>query len=269
LLNLINNSVKFTEQGCIEASITQLRKDSSSAVLRFSVADTGIGIEKEKLTKIFDSFFQIDGSYTKKYQGTGLGLAIVKNLTNLMGGDVSVQSSAGKGTRFDIDITFKIEAKAYKVAEKPSEEVLPPSTAGAGMSALIVEDDQISAKLAMLMARKQGFKTSHASSGVKAIEMIEKEKFDLVLMDIQLPEMDGMTAIKLIKQRRSEGFQNYDVMIIALTAYALSGDREKFIEAGADEYISKPFNETDFIEKICFVLKKRSESKRLSSESKG
>ncbi len=269
LFNLINNSVKFTERGCIEASITQLGRDSSSATLRFSIADTGIGIEKEKLTKIFDSFFQIDGSYTKKYQGTGLGLAIVKNLTNLMGGDVSVQSSAGKGTRFDIDIAFKIEAKTYKAAEKSSEGVLPPSMAGAGMSALIVEDDQISAKLAMLMAQKQGFKTSHASNGVKAIEMIEREKFDLVLMDIQLPEMDGMTAIKLIKRRCSEGIENYCVMIIALTAYALSGDREKFMEAGADEYIAKPFNEIDFAEKICSVLKKRSDNKRLLSKSKG
>ncbi len=249
LFNLINNSIKFTEKGSIEAGIEQLHKTDGNALLRFSVTDTGIGIEKEKLSKIFDTFFQIDDSYTKKYQGTGLGLAIVKNLVNLMGGDINVQSAAGLGTRFDIDISFKIEENIESAGNKKTPGTVVKQKFGEGLKALIVEDDNISARLADLIIKKYGFTTRIVTTGLKAIELISEEKFDIVLMDIQLPEMDGLSAINLIKSKK-EADGNFKVPVIALTAYALSGDREKFIEAGANDYLSKPFTEDKLIEKI-------------------
>ncbi|HBC76601.1 MAG: hypothetical protein A2008_10375 [Candidatus Wallbacteria bacterium GWC2_49_35] len=271
LFNLINNSVKFTEKGYIEAGVEQLEKDGDTALLRFSVSDTGIGIEKEKLSKIFESFFQIDDSYTKKYQGTGLGLAIVKNLANLMGGEVSVKSAAGRGTRFDIDIPFKIsERYIYSPDEKISGAGDELKMSAAGMKALIVEDDQISAKLASVILKKNGFEPVTAYNGRQALDLIEKNKFAVVLMDIQLPEIDGLTAIKLIKSRGASEEQ-FRVPVIALTAYALSGDREKFTEAGADDYISKPFVEEDLTKKIFNLIKKRNENsgeKRAENASK-
>lgn len=260
LFNLINNSVKFTEKGFIEASVEQLKKDGDTALLRFGVSDTGIGIEKEKLSKIFESFFQIDGSYTKKYQGTGLGLAIVKNLANLMGGEVSVKSAAGSGTRFDIDIPFKISENIMRAAEEKKSGASPDVIVkAAGMKALIVEDDQVSAKLASVILKKNGFEPVTAYNGRQALELIEKNKFAVVLMDIQLPEIDGLTAIKLIKSRGASEEQ-FRVPVIALTAYALSGDREKFTEAGADDYISKPFIEEDLTNKIFNLIKARNEN---------
>ena len=249
LFNLINNSIKFTEKGSIEIGVEQIHKIDGNALLRFSVTDTGIGIEKEKLSKIFDIFFQIDDSYTKKYQGTGLGLAIVKNLVNLMGGVINVQSAVELGTRFDIDISFKYEQNIENDANKKTSGNIIKQKFGEGLKALIVEDDNISARLADLIVKKYGFATCLVTSGLKAIESINKEKFDIVLMDIQLPEMDGLSAINLIKSKKTDD-NNFKVPVIALTAYALSGDREKFIEAGADDYLSKPFTEDKLIEKI-------------------
>lgn len=252
LFNLINNAIKFTEKGFVEAGLEQLKISRDTALVRFSVSDSGIGIEKEKLSKIFESFFQIDGSYTKKYQGTGLGLAIVKNLAGLMGGEVSVKSAPGSGTRFDIDIPFKI-VESFKpsdngAADRSAAESLSEAIKG-GTKALIVEDDRISARLASVIMKKHGFEPVVVSSGGAAVEAIARGGFAVVLMDIQLPEMDGLTAIKLIRSRGAED-NNFRVPIIALTAYALTGDREKFLEAGADDYLSKPFAENELVEKI-------------------
>ncbi len=249
LFNLINNSIKFTEKGSIEVGVEQLSKTDGNALLRFSVADTGIGIKKEELSQIFDAFFQADYSYNKKYQGTGLGLAIVKNIVNLMNGNISVQSAAGLGARFDIDISFKIEEnKDNDVNEKNAVSVIKEKF-GEGLKVLIAEDDHINARLAELIIKKYGFTVRLATNGLKAVKLMKEEKFDIVLMDIQMPEMDGISAIKLIKAKKDED-ANFKVPVIALTAYALSGDREKIIEAGADDYLSKPFTEEKLIEKI-------------------
>ncbi len=259
LFNLINNSVKFTESGGIEISAVQLKKNNENAVIRFSVIDTGIGIEKDKINKIFDNFYQIDDSYAKKYQGAGLGLAIVKNLVNLMGGKISVQSTSGSGTRFDIDIDFKINHRNKTLKTEPASDSDDDFKAGQGKTALIVEDDNISAHLAEIILKKNGFFTQIAIDGVQAIEYIKKEKFDIIIMDIQLPEIDGLNVIKMVK-RKDAGDINFNTPIIALTAFALSGDCEKFIEAGADGYLSKPFTEKKIME-IIFNLLERDEKK--------
>jgi CheY-like chemotaxis protein len=166
-----------------------------------------------------------------------------------MGGGISVQSAAGLGTRFDIDISFKIEESKDSDANEKSTAAVIKEKFGEGLKALIVEDDYISARLADLIVKKYGFTTRVVTSGLKAIESMKEEKFDIVLMDIQLPEMDGLSAINLIKSKKEED-GNFKVPVIALTAYALSGDREKFVRAGANDYLSKPFTEEKLIEKI-------------------
>jgi len=252
--NLVGNSVKFTEAGLISITAEELERNGGLVRLKLSVADTGIGISADKVSKIFDNFFQIDGSYTKKYQGTGLGLAIVKNLVELMGGNIDVTSEPGKGSRFDLILPFKIneekkiEIKAPAALNKETEAI-----GKTGLKALIVEDEEINGKLALFMMRKNGFAADIADNGKKAVEMIEKQRYDIILMDIQLPEMDGMTATGLIRERAcSEA--NFRTKIIVLTAYALEGDREKFIAAGADDYISKPLSEKELLSVISKVL---------------
>ncbi len=252
--NLVGNSVKFTESGLISITADELERNGDLAKLKLSVADTGIGISADKVSKIFDSFFQVDGSYTKKYQGTGLGLAIVKNLVELMGGNISLSSEPGKGSRFDLILPFKIneekktETKAPAVANKETEGIGKTS-----FKALIVEDEVINGKLALFVMRKNGFDANVADNGKKAIEMIEKQRYDIILMDIQMPEMNGITATKLIRER-SAAEDNFKTKIIVLTAYAMEGDREKFIAAGADDYISKPLSEKELLSSISKVL---------------
>ncbi|HNY11747.1 MAG TPA: ATP-binding protein [Candidatus Wallbacteria bacterium] len=253
LSNLINNSIKFTENGNILVIAEELERNGDQVKIKLSVADTGIGISEDKVSKIFESFFQVDGSYTKKYQGTGLGLTIVKNLVELMGGSVNVASELGKWTRIDLILPFKInkekiiEDKAPDAINKESRKI------GESLKALIVEDEDISGKLALFIVKKNGFEAHIANNGKKAIEMMEKQRYDIILMDIQLPEMNGMTAIKLIRER-SLAEANFKTKIIALTAYALEGDREKFIAAGADDYVSKPLGEKELLSAISKIL---------------
>ena len=253
LSNLISNSVKFTETGSIEVIAEEIEKNGDMVRIKLSVIDTGIGISEDKISKIFDSFFQIDGSYTKKYQGTGLGLTIVKNLVELMSGSVSVSSEIEKGTRFDLILPFKISEEKKPELKTPAAVIKDAVQAEAAHRALIVEDEDISGKLALYVMKKNGFEAHIAENGKKAIEMIEKQKYDIILMDIQLPEMNGMTAIKIIRER-SASEDNFKTKIIALTAYALEGDREKFIEAGADDYVSKPLGEKELLSTISKLL---------------
>ena len=257
LANLINNSIKFTKQGNIEVRADELDRNETRAIILLSVSDTGIGIPEDKLGIIFESFFQIDGSYTKKYQGTGLGLAIVKSIAESMGGAVKVTSAINKGSRFEISIPFKIAGLKRENAIITDNELQNIKCEFSKLKALIVEDDEISRKLALYLINKIGFSSKTADNGKNAIEIIEKEKFDIILMDIQLPEMDGLTAIKIIKERAKRE-ENFSVPIIAVTAYALNSEREKFLDAGADEYISKPIREEEFSSKISAIINKTS-----------
>lgn len=246
LANLIGNAIKFTNAGSIKTIVREAERTGQKARIKITVEDTGIGIPEDKIASIFESFNQLDNSYTKKYAGTGLGLSIVKSLTELMNGQVSVKSEIGRGTAFDIIIPFDIcepEPPEVKETEKESEPRRQPR---AGMKILLAEDDMVSRELIKALLKNQSIDNIDvASTGTEAAEMLDAKKYDLILMDIQLPHIDGLQIIKTVKSPGA-GHRNFTTPLIAITAYALKGDRERFIEAGADDYLSKPLSAENF-----------------------
>jgi PAS domain S-box-containing protein len=242
LLNLVGNAVKFTEQGEITVRI-EAGKEAAPGKMRLccSVRDTGIGIPKDRMENLFHVFTQADGALTRKYQGAGLGLAIVKRLVELMGGEVRIESRFGEGTmvRFDIPVAVPREQDAPATQSCPAErKTAPPPSPQLNIKILLVEDDKVSRTMAQHFLEKAGAHVTCAVNGEEALMALTKgEKFDCVLMDISLPVMDGVTATKKI--RASEG-DSKNIQIIAITAHAMVGDREKFLAAGMDDYVAKP-----------------------------
>jgi len=232
LNNLISNSIKFTEIGEVLISVQKNSTQLDQIELLFSVTDTGIGISSQNMDKIFKSFSQIDGSFTRQYGGSGLGLVISKQLVELMGGKMWVESQAGKGSTFFFTLPFKIG----KLQEESGafNQVTKKNYSG---HVLVVEDDKLNQMVITRMLVGQGYSVEVANNGFEAIALHEKRKFDIILMDIQMPEMDGVQATAIIRSK--EGAQRH-TPIIALTAFALTGDREKFMSLNMDEYISKP-----------------------------
>lgn len=234
--NLISNAIKFTDSGDITVSIKKLSANEKSVELRFAVIDTGMGILPENMNMLFKSFSQIDNSYTKKIGGTGLGLAICKQLVEMMGGSMWAESRIGKGSTFYFNLRFSIgnnmEEKKEKAAEVPLENISMSSKL-----ILLVEDDAVNQMVIYRMLKEKGYRVDVAKNGLEALTLHDQNNYDLILMDIQMPELDGIETTKHI--RKMEGSIKH-TPIIALTAFALYGDREKFISLGMDEYISKP-----------------------------
>lgn len=229
LNNLVSNANKFTRNGKVLISVSW-----GNDMLRVDVKDTGVGIKKEDLDKLFLEFSQVDSSYTKENDGTGLGLALCRKLAKVMGGDVFVDSEFGKGSTF----SFTINAKPSENQEsKKIKSVNYDPELLKGKSILIVEDKEVNQKICDLLLKKLGCFSEIAKNGEEATEMFQEGRFDAVLMDIQMPVMDGLTATKLIKER----FKNVPP-IIALSANAMEGDKEEYLSKGLDGYISKPIN---------------------------
>jgi CheY-like chemotaxis protein/nitrogen-specific signal transduction histidine kinase len=246
LANLIGNAIKFTNAGSVKTLVREVERTGQKAKLKITVEDTGIGIPEDKIGSIFESFNQLDNSYTKKYAGTGLGLSIVKSLTELMNGEVSVKSAIGRGTAFDIIIPFDVCEPEPPEEPEPEKENEPHRQPRAGMKILLAEDDMVSRELIKVLLKNQMIDNiDAASTGTEAAEMLASKKYDLILMDIQLPHIDGLQIIKAIKSPGA-GHRNFATPLIAITAYALKGDRERFIEAGADDYLSKPLSAENF-----------------------
>lgn len=241
LLNLLMNAVKFTPAGKkIVVGLERTVTSESGCVMRLSVADEGIGIAREKLSEIFEMFHQLDSSLNKQYGGTGLGLSIVKGLVELMGGTISVKSEPGAGSEFSVEIPFEtapsdIAASDGSVAAEPFGE-----KAGA-VSVLLAEDDEISCQLIKTLSKRFNWNVVIAHDGREAVESYMSGSFDAVIMDGQMPEMNGLDAARAI--REMERTLGKRTPIIALTAYALEGDREKFMAAGMDEYVTKPIGD--------------------------
>jgi CheY-like chemotaxis protein len=236
LMNLIGNAVKFTQQGKITVLVRKSAEDD--ALLHFSVSDTGIGIAAEKQKSIFEAFVQADSSATRLYGGTGLGLSIASQLAALMGGRIWLESEAGKGSTFHFTAQLETIADAQLPAKLPVQPDAPAARAKEALRILIAEDNPVNSRLAMRLVEKQGHRAVSVASGREALEALERERFDLVLMDLQMPEMDGFETTRIIRERE-RGSERH-VPIIAMTAHAMSGDRERCLAAGMDNYISKP-----------------------------
>jgi PAS domain S-box-containing protein len=237
LTNLVGNALKFTPHGrvAVEASMLPARKPGFCHVL-FSVADSGIGIADEKLSHLFQPFSQIDTGYSRAYQGAGLGLSICKRLVRLMGGTISVVSELGRGTTFYFTVAFELEAGKHGHISNKSDTQLPQFT---GLRVLLVEDDTFSRAVTGKMLRKCGILVKQVENGQEALAALGKGSFDVVLMDIRMPVMDGVTAVRAIRTG-AVGKDKADIPIIALTAHAMDGDRATFLEIGMTDYVPKP-----------------------------
>lgn len=246
LSNLVSNAVKFTIRGgvLIEVKSTKTGASQDLSDIQFSVQDTGIGISEEDLERIFISFSQADGSITRKFGGTGLGLSISKMLVNLMGGKLEVSSQLNLGTNFSFIIPLKTAQTIMSVSGYEEDIEYVPEVEFT-LNILVCEDERINQKLFKRLLVKQGHNVEIAENGIEAIEILKVRKFDLILMDIQMPLMDGLSTLSVIRNELK-----MDVPVIAVTAYALKGDRERFMSAGMNEYISKPINIREFYEKI-------------------
>ena len=254
LTNLIGNAIKFTEQGAVTVKTQTLPgADDNSAMLKISIIDTGIGFDPARTDALFSPFTQADGSVTRSYGGTGLGLAITRSLLQLMGGDITAHSQPGCGA------TFVATVPVAKVLSLPDTTAAPLvasvsdsalSEDGQGrVSILLVEDHEINRKLAQIMLQRMGHAFVLANDGQQALDCLEKERFDVVLLDVMMPVMDGLTALRIWRARESER-QLPRTPILMVTAHAMTGDRERFIASGADGYVSKPMSEASLRKEI-------------------
>lgn len=266
LNNLVGNAIKFTDSGEVNLSVRKIKAAEDSVELKFSVSDTGIGISSENQKKLFKTFSQVDGSITRKYGGTGLGLVISRQLVEIMGGHMSVESEQGKGSTFSFAITFKL-GKEQPDIPISNYNILTKSYSG--MKILLAEDDMVNKTVITRMLKEKGFSVDTASDGVEALNLYDSNNYDLILMDIQMPLMDGIETTKRIREK--EGDLKH-TLIVAITAYALQGDRERFLSLGMDEYLSKPILMSDLynmIEKMSMLEGQNFDISSISTDDAG
>lgn len=233
--NLVGNAIKFTESGRIKVDIRlKAAEPDGKLEVAFAVSDTGIGIPRESIDYLFEPFTQIEGSFRRKFQGAGLGLSICKKLVALYDRSISVESEIGVGSTFSFSLPFsKSETSSssqsadYRVAH------------GLGLRVLFVDDEEVIQVATAGILKDMGCSVRVAANGKLALEAVKEEKFDLIFMDIQMPVMDGVEAIKALRNGKA-GEQNSNIPVIALTAYAMVGDDQVFLEVGANRYLSKP-----------------------------
>lgn len=289
LINLVGNAIKFTGQGSVTVrAILELGDDTQSTV-RISVTDTGIGITEQSAKKLFQPFTQADGSTTRKHGGTGLGLSICRNLVNMMGGEIGVESEPGKGSTFWVTVSLMHGApqhdalpggglpdgddarpggtgsaglrkydggetgKASGAVAQPPAGAAPEEGASAPYLVLLAEDNAVNRKLALMQLRKLGYQAHVAESGRAVLDAMQSARYDLILMDCQMPEMDGYESTRAIRAAEQPG--GVRVPIIAMTANAMQGDKERCLEAGMDDYLAKPIAIETLREKLAHWLK--------------
>lgn len=257
LSNLVGNAIKFTEHGEVIINVYVVEKKYDEIKLRFVIRDTGIGIAEDKLGKLFKRFSQVDESNTRRFGGTGLGLAISKKLIEIMGGEIGVESTEHVGSMFFFTAVFGLRdqyletVNQYIVHRQPvnyDKQVVK--------KILLAEDDPVSRNIITIVLEREGFQVIGVENGAEAIAAFEKERFDIILMDVNMPYLDGYSATAII--RLKEKVLDFHTPIIAITAYALKGDREKCLAADMDDYISKPINFKEvimMIEKYLGVIK--------------
>ncbi len=238
LINLVSNAIKFTEEGHIHVNVS-LQDDESKPHIRFDVEDTGIGIAEDRLDHVFELFTQADGSHTRKYGGTGLGLAITKRLAEILNGRITVESVEGRGSVFSLILPVGVESRKmtqmdrHNLSEEIQAEQQEPQFRG---RVLVAEDTATNQVLIKSLLKRFGLEVTIAEDGREAVDAVLEKSYDLVFMDMQMPNMNGYEATKAIRRNGRE------IPIIALTAYALKGDDTKCIEAGCNDYVSKPID---------------------------
>ena len=240
LINLIGNSIKFTDLGSIEIEVINHKQEENTVYVSFSIKDTGIGIAADKIADVFERFHQGDENTTRKYGGTGLGLAIVKQLADLQKGSVIVYSEAGKGSQFICTIPYKIVRQPALAKEKSAQTEKEFVQIKKHITLLVAEDNIMNQNLMRHLLTEWGIQYKIAQNGAEAIKEVKSGQFDLILMDIQMPEMNGYTAAQMIRNELK-----LSVPIVAMTAHALAGEREKCLSYGMNEYIAKPIKERE------------------------
>ncbi|MBC7419050.1 MAG: response regulator, partial [Pedobacter sp.] len=255
IINLLTNAIKFTEKGAVNISCKVVEDRADAQVIEIAIQDTGIGMEQSYVARIFDKFSQEHESVSRKYGGTGLGMSISKSLVEQMGGSITVDSEKGVGTRVVLNLEFK----------KGSEQDLPESKVITfsedfldGKKILITDDNDLNRLVASILLLNYGATVVVAENGEDALEMVSKNDFDLVLMDVQMPVLNGYETTRILRS------QGYTLPIIALTASAVQGEREKCMAEGMNDYITKPIEEQLFLQSIDKWLNQAESSKRIT-----
>jgi PAS domain S-box-containing protein len=243
LVNLLTNAVKFTDVGEVSVSISSKAKEDNKHQILFSVRDSGIGIPKDKMDMLFQPFSQVEATISSHRGGTGLGLAISKRLVDLMGGKIWVESEQGKGSIFSFTIEAEVDRGLPVESEIPAQSVENLAEQHP-MRILVAEDVPSNQKVLVEMLKRMGYRADMAADGIEVLQALERQPYDLILMDVKMPEMDGITAAKEIRRL----WPNKRPKIVAITAYAMEGDRGKCLEAGMDGYISKPVKKGELAE---------------------
>lgn len=242
LSNLLENAIKYTDSGKIV--INAHMKDM---ILSVTISDTGIGIPQNKLDYIFDCFTQLDNSNCRKFRGTGTGLYLCKKYVELMAGEIYAESTVGKGTIFTVKIPVQSKSEMHKTETYTTQSYEGPAEARFNsMSVLLVEDTELNKRLLVQLLINNGFNVSTADNGYDCLQLLDKKQFDIILMDMQMPIMDGYEATRKIRENRKWT----DIPIIAITANAMTGDREKCLNSGCNSYLAKPFKSEDLIQEI-------------------
>jgi signal transduction histidine kinase/CheY-like chemotaxis protein len=258
MINLLSNAIKFTEKSCgaveVEVRLAGLLAVEGSTGLHFEVRDTGIGMAESVRDRMFQKFSQADSSVTRRFGGTGLGLAICKQLVERMGGQIGVESELGAGSTFWFDIPLRRANRslAREALRAKSQPVAAPSpgTAGPPLRLLLAEDNKVNQEFALLLLRKAGHHVDLAENGRQAVEAVRRETYDLVLMDVQMPELDGVEATRQI---RAMPPPKRDILILAMTAHAMTGAREEYLAAGMNDYLSKPLQPALILGKLADI----------------
>ena len=247
LLNLLSNAVKFTNRGKVELRAELLHQNSHEVKLRFTVSDTGVGITSEQQAKLFRPFTQAHASTTRQFGGTGLGLAISRRLAEMMNGSIGVRSSPGRGSEFWFSIGVLASARVPAIREQTPVKRVDNKHERSGFHILLVEDNTINQKVAQMMIKDLGYRVDVANNGVEALKSFGGRKYDLILMDCLMPEMDGFEATRRI---RASGTAGMRTPIIAMTANAFAQDREECLACGMTDYLSKPVRQQELKEKL-------------------
>jgi len=254
LFNLVGNAVKFTEQGEVRVEVsTLLPHPSGMARLLFIVSDTGLGIPDDKIDQICGPFTQVSNDFTRSHQGAGLGLAIARRLIDAMGGTLTFESTEGQGTNAYLVLPFSIPSRSVIPV---TTEPIPGAKFAVSLRLLLVEDEEISRLSARLTLEKMGHQVVTANNGEEALERLREGRYDCVLMDVQMDVLDGVEATRRIRDG-SSGALDAQVPIIAMTAYAMTGDRESFLEAGMNDYVAKPVQVEELKRALARVVEKR------------